>query len=264
MNQPIKRRALVLAVLALAALTAVTVRCSLGSSVPGTLLVYYYWSPATINGATSVEAAGVEFGRYDHVVLGEGLESPTHPGHDETTAIIELLDGTEVWGYVNLAASAENAPLSEIESRVAAWHSTGADGVFFDAAGADFGVTPGRLDTAIGYAHNLGMPVIVNAWSPQDVADHLEDGDYYFSESFVVKEGRVDPTWRQKAELVASLGLDTLAVTSNSASDRFDAAAWKEAVAAATEFGYDAIGWGEYLFSADDGSAPWRPRAPER
>jgi hypothetical protein len=246
-------------VAALAAGGVLVVRAFAGSeSRPGSLLIFYYWSPATINGAETVEAAAAEFGRYDHVVLGEGLESPDHPGHAETVSIIGMLGRTTVWGYVNLGASVENLPLPEVRARVEAWSRAGAGGIFYDAAGADFGVTPERVDAAVGYAHDLGMPVILNAWDPADVAPHLGDGDYYFSESFVVKEGRIDPAWRDKAERVASLDLDVLAVTTSDPTDTFDPAGWAAAVQAASEFGYEAVGWGQYVFAADDGVAPWR------
>lgn len=47
---------------------------------PGSLLIYYGW-PSSINGTFSVALAAAELGRYDVIVLGDGLSKDTHPDH---------------------------------------------------------------------------------------------------------------------------------------------------------------------------------------
>jgi hypothetical protein len=156
----------------------------------------------------------------------------------------------------------------------------GADAILFDAFGYDFGVTRERQNDAVGYAHSLGMPVMANAWAPADAfgstadPDHnplglatlLGAGDYYLSESYRIRLGEYQPEelWRIKADLLAAyraeLGFSVLSVTTNAPSDVYSEEKFFEAWEAAAAYGHLATGWGEYLFSADDGLAPYRAR----
>lgn len=228
-------------------------------SVPGSLLVFYSGTLKSINGLDDVDLAAAEFGRYDHVFFGDGAVDAGSGSYDDNAAIIGLLDETQVWGYINLGVTNGNLSRAEIESLVDAWKAAGADGIFYDAAGTDWGVSAERLGDAVQYVRSQGMPVTINTWFPEDADGFLQDGDFYFSESFVVKVGEIDPLWRDKADQVADLGYDVLAVTTNDASNDFDQDEWFTAFEAAAEYGYEAIGWGEYLFSVD-GFAPWRER----
>lgn len=249
---------------------------------PGSLLIYYSW-PSAINGTYAVPAAAAEFARYDRVVLGDGLELATHPDHANTAAIVaqvHALASTRVYGYVDLGVSTQNLSPAEIAQRLDAWQATGADGVFLDDFGYDFQVTRERQNAAVAAAHARGLPVVANGWNPADVfgrdvdpvhnptgaAPLLGAGDFYLSESCQYQAGAYPPAadWHAKAAAVAGyraqLGFGVLAVTTNDAANAYDPAAFAYAWHSALLWGYDAVGWGEYLFAALTASAPWRER----
>lgn len=255
---------------------------SLAGVAPGSLLIYYGW-PSGINGAFAVTAAAAEFAAYDDVVLGDGLELATHPDHANTVAIIAQVHATattRVFGYIDLGVSTQNFTLAEIGLRVDAWQATGADGVFFDDFGYDFQVTRARQNAAVALAHARGLPVVANGWNPDDVFGAAIDpvanpdgaptalgaGDFYLSESFQVAIGEYqdEAAWFAKAEAVAAyraqLGFDVLAVTTNDAANAYDAAKFAYAWYSALLCGYASVGWGEHLFAATTGVAPYRER----
>jgi len=255
---------------------------SLAGVAPGSLLIYYGW-PSGINGTFAVTAAAAEFAAYDDVVLGDGLELATHPDHANTVAIIAQVHATattRVFGYIDLGVSTQNFTLAEIGLRVDAWQATGADGVFFDDFGYDFQVTRARQNAAVALAHARGLPVVANGWNPDDVFGAAIDpvanpdgaptalgaGDFYLSESFQVAIGEYqdEAAWFAKAEAVAAyraqLGFDVLAVTTNDAANAYDAAKFAYAWYSALLCGYASVGWGEHLFAATTGVAPYRER----
>lgn len=228
----------------------------------GTLLIFYGW-PSCINGAASVAEAAAQFGNYDYVVLGAGLEIPTHPDHENTRTIISMLNDTTVFGYVDLGWSME--PMPRIKMRLRAWADLGVDGVLLDCFGFDFGVTRARQNTAVRFAHSLGLRILVNAWNPADAFEgphRLDRRDLYLSESFVLANGQYDPDWRAKAKQLAEyrrrVGFGVLAVTTTDGPYR-EALFWR-AWRAAGRLGYTALGYGEHWYSAADSLAPWRDR----
>ncbi len=253
------------------------------SGPPGELLVYYGW-PSLINGVESVAGAAAEFALYDYVILGSDLELNGHQDHDATVAIIAdpALSATLVFGYVNLGMIDEPLTLTEVENRIDLWQAMGVDGICFDAFGYDWGVTREWQNAAVGYVHSLGLPVVTNAWFPDDVfgddvvptynpngvPTEMGAADYYMSESYFVQQGAYQDYeyWLNKAEVLdayrADLGFGILSTTTNGPDDAYSQELHHAAWYAATDYGHVATGWGEYLFSADDNLAPFRPRPP--
>ncbi len=250
-----------------------------GSIRPGELLVYYAW-PSVINGATSIDQAAAALGQYDYVILGDGLQIDTHPDYANTVAIIahpEMVN-TKVFGYVDLGVTTQNLSETEYKLRMLWWSDIGADGIFLDDFGYDFGVTRDRQNDAVDFAHALPVPVIVNAWdpdhafartadptyNPRETRAALQAGDFYFSESFMVQEGAfVDGAfWREKAGKIdryrRSFGIEVLSVTTPGAA--YDEAQFHYAWHAALIDGHTATGWGEPSFSSVDAVAPYRAR----
>lgn len=254
-----------------------------GSSAPKELLIYYGW-PSAINRTFSVPAAAEELGRYDYVILGDGLQNPSHGDHANTISILAhpSMAGTKVFGYIDLGVATQNLSLSTIEQYVYAWKATGADGIFYDDYGYDFGVSRQRQNAAVDFAHAAGMPVVANSWVPADAFDdavdptanpaglptHLGPSDLYLFESHVIKVGQYAPEteWRTKAEQLAyyqgELGFGILSITTNSPADAYSETKFFDSWDAANLYGHDATGWGEYLFSSNDSLAPYRTRPP--
>ena len=83
------------------------------------------------------------------MVLGDGLEHPTHGDHAKTRTIIKLLvrEGVEVYGYVDMGVSTQNLPLATAQQYVDEWRAMGVTGIFWDDAGADMGVDRVRVRT---------------------------------------------------------------------------------------------------------------------
>lgn len=202
----------------------------------------------------------------------------------------EALADTFVIGYVNLGMTNGGLTLAEVYERVRQWEALGVDAIQFDAMGYDWEVTRERQNAAVDYVHGLGMPVVANAWLPEDVFDPSADpdwnpgglptrlgaGDYYLFESFWIRLGQapsLDPAapsgWTygyflDKAQRLATyqraLGFSILSVTTNSPADVYSQDLFNQAWDKAVEYGHTATGWGEYLFSANDAIAPYRPR----
>ena len=259
-------------------------RWPIGSSEglrPGALLIYYGW-PSSINGTYSVAGAAAELGQYDYVVLGDGLEKSSHGDHANTVGIIadpQMAD-TKVFGYIDLGVTTQNLPMAEITTRVDEWQATGAQGILFDDFGYDWGTTRQRQNEAVAYAHGRGMSVLANAFRPEDAfgsqvdpfhnpagtATNLNAGDYYLYESYQIRETAFvsEADWQAKSVGLqayrAAIGFKVLAVTTNDAANAYGEQKFFYAWYSALMDEYEAVGWGEYNFSAATAQAPFRAR----
>jgi hypothetical protein len=234
-----------------------------------------------INGSSSVAGAAAELGRYDYVVLGDLLEKTSHPDHASTVAILAhpAMTNTTVFGYINLAVTVENLPLSEIQVRVDEWQASGANGIFFDLFGYDFETARARQNAAVDYAHSKGMPVVANAFIPDDAfgsqvnaynpsgkPTSLNGADFYLYESHQIILGQYDAegSWRTKANALEafqkSLGFKILSVTTSDVGTPYDPNMFFYAWYSAVLYGHEATGWGEFDYSALSSSAPFRTR----
>jgi hypothetical protein len=255
---------------------------------PADLLIYYSF-PSTINGAATIADAAAEFGVYDYVVIGDGLQDGPgdplpHPDHANTVQIINHPNaaGTLFFGYIDLGVITNNHPLSEIERRVDAWQAMGIDGIFLDDFGYDYGVTRARQNAAVDYIHAQGLPVFANGWWPDDLfgdqvnasnpgglATSLGASDLYLYESHQVTEGTIVPesTWQAKANLLLAyqraLGFAVLSNTTIDAGGAYDQAKFHYAWHTAAIYGHAATAWGEFEYSAATSLAPFRARPVE-
>ncbi len=260
--------------------TVATTPTGLPGVAPAGLLIYYA-HPSGINGTFSVNGASAVFSQYPFVVLGGGLEQVGHPDHANTVAIMNhaATADTKFFGYVDLGLSTSNFTAAEIHQRIDAWNVSGADGIFLDDYGYDFGVSRARQNDAVDYAHSVGLPVVANGFfinevfgnqieaefNPGGVGTHLESTDYYLYESYQIRNGVFvdESTWRAKADALAAvrttLPINVFAVTTNIGAsfdqNKLDYAYWSAALD-----GYTAVGWGEGSFSSNTASAPYRPR----
>ncbi|HEX3151592.1 MAG TPA: Ig-like domain-containing protein [Gemmataceae bacterium] len=247
---------------------------------PGGLLIYYGY-PSIINGTNTTGASSAVFGQYSYAVLGANLELAGHPDHANTVAIMNnaAASGTKFFGYIDLGVSTNNYPTAEIHSRIDAWKTSGADGIFLDDFGYDFGVSRARQNDAVNYAHTANLPVVANGWviadvlgaqvnatyNPSGVATSLLASDYYLYESFQVTQGSyvTGPAWRAKADALAAARttqpIQVLSVTTTT-DGTFDQAKFDYAYWSAALDDHVGFGWGEQYFSASSGSAPYRTR----
>jgi hypothetical protein len=250
-------------------------------------LAIYYGVPSLVNGAGGdVARAVAAFAEYDVVVFGDGLEfddvvpsrKPAGAGpveHQRTKQIIAQLAGssrrTAVFGYVDLGRSQQLA-LDDIQERIWRWQSMGVSGIFFDEAGADFGVDRLRQNAAVDAAHAAGLRVALNAFNPDDVfrteagglRPRIGAGDAYLLESFAVRNGRIeDPgVWRERVHKAftgtTKSGAALWATTTTT--EGYEAALMDHAWHAAKQAGVQAFAWGEPSFGSVDSRLPFRPR----
>ena len=253
---------------------------------PKNVLVYYGF-PSAINNAWSVPAAAQEFGAYQYVLWGEGLNNPSHPDYSNAVAIAnhEATAQTRFFGYVDIGVNTRNLPMSDIQAQITSWHSMGLDGVHLDNFGYDFGTTRARQNAAVDFSHALGLTVVANAFRPEDafgdVADPVHNptgaaprlgaSDFYFYESHAVRLGQYEDasTWEARSDSVEAfrlrIGFRVLSITTTGTDDpgAYDEAAFFYAWHAALLYGHEATGWSEYGYSAggaSNGQAPFRAR----
>ena len=248
-------------------------RCKTGSGEgrgePGrlrSLAIYYGW-PSVAGGATSVEDAAARLAVFDRVVLGAGLERKQHPDHGSTRAILARLRGgrTEVYGYLALG-SATGLDRRAIAAAVEAWRELGAQGIFFDEAGHDFGTTRARQNLALEAAHRAGLPAFVNAFDPDDLFTGsppaaLRAGDSYLYESFGLRLGEPEPaavrgTKLAKLEVARRRGVLVFGVSTSRAPGDLSPGRWSELCKLARDARLDGVGWGTPGFGASDGRLP--------
>jgi len=253
---------------------------------PDSLLIYYGW-PSAINGAFSVSRAAMEFGKYDYVVIGDGLENGPgdpnpHPDHFNTLGIIHhpRTTNTHFFGYIDLGVITQNLSFGEIFRRIDDWKEMGVDGILLDDFGYDFGVTRERQNIAVDYAHQQGLSIIANGFRPEDVfspAVHpnnpsgdstaINADDFYLYESQQVTLGRFQSqaAWQSKARKIQrfqdDIGFGVFSITTNNPRNAFDEQKFFYSWFSAALYGHQATGWGEYVFSA---SGPGNAQAPFR
>jgi hypothetical protein len=237
-------------------------------------LCLYYGYPSYVNGGGGdVAAAAAQFMNCDVVVLGDGVEHPEHEENRPAAQIIAALNdaGKQVYGYVDLGVTTVNLDIATMQRYADEWRALGAEGVFLDDAGYDYGVTRARQDALVDYVHQLGLRVFVNAWNIDDVlADvdelqrpspsRLQAGDWYLAESWLVGGGAYMSLgdWAAKADKalgyarakgVHIAGVSTAAVNKAAAGDyklnKFKMGWWGAAM-----YGLHAWQWTDSAYSS--------------
>lgn len=274
---------------ALEEVTAQQVSHSPVNSAQKYLLIYYGY-PSLINGSVgNAASAASHFMKYDYVVLGAGLEDPAHPDHANTTSIITTAHYEPVtfFGYISLGVTpGNNYPMTgadSIQSRIDNWAATGVNGIFFDGFGYDYATSRDRQNQAVEYAHSKGLSVVANAWNPADafssdvhaiynpqgIASALSTNDYYLAQSYQIAIGDYvsEAGWQWKVGEIQKyreqIGFKVFTITTNSADDSYDQNKFYYAWYSSLLYDFEACGWGEYIFSADDNNAPYRARPVE-
>ncbi|HJZ75064.1 MAG TPA: hypothetical protein VKE51_25190 [Vicinamibacterales bacterium] len=265
-----------------AAVLAFAVVPRAGNVVPKRLAIYYGF-PSLVEGADgSVSHAVRVFSDYDVMVFGDGLElgdsSADAEWQQEQRLVGQIIARLHmrprkplIYGFVGLGRLQPLAD-AEIVRRVDAWRQLGVDGIFFDDAGRESGLTPSRRSAAVRAVHERGLSAFVNAINPDDLFDkdasraatpsELGANDALLIESFAVENSVVLPRDRVAKRAAAAFkwrertGVKVYAVTTT-VSGRFDASSVVYAERLAADLGVDAFGWGEPNFGVD-AKLPWR------
>ncbi|GIO12911.1 hypothetical protein J19TS2_24660 [Cohnella xylanilytica] len=149
------------------------------ASAGGNKLLIYYGTPEGVNGLWNADQAADLFAQYDHIVFGEGLELPSDGHHDSTAEVMRKVRGispnVQFYGYIDLDYTKIKYPMKELKRRTDLWLDMGADGIFLDDAGYDYGGTRIRFNEIVRYIHDKNMVAFVNAWNPDDVLSSAYD-----------------------------------------------------------------------------------------
>jgi len=229
---------------------------------PKRLAIYYGW-PSVVNGAGGdTNKATEELAFFDVIVLGDGIEHPSHGDHVKTEAVIGNLraQGKEVFGYVDMGASTQNLPIATAEQYVDEWAAMGVSGIFWDDAGFDLHVSRDRQNTLVNYSHNKGLAVILNAWNPDDVLTGsplipYTSNDYCLIESWMISQAYPNlyedlTQWQTRANKYfnnrKTSSVQLAAISSGPNEDNpFQYAWW-----GATMYGIDAFGYTNIEYSS--------------
>jgi hypothetical protein len=145
---------------------------------PRDLLVYYGW-PSAFNTLGSNEAVAKEMARYGLIVLGAGLQDPTHGDYANSSAIItrikQLNPKALIFGYV-----ATTEVIGTFQTKVGQWNTLGVHGIFMDMAGYDYGTNRADFNTRVDYVHGRSSANVcfVNAWNADHVLGTANDASY--------------------------------------------------------------------------------------
>lgn len=230
------------------------------------LAIYYGW-PSGVNGAFSVAGAIAVFKAYELLVLGSGLEEPSHGDHVNTVQIIAGLPKVQVFGYV-----ASTSDLALLKEKIDKWVTMGVSGIFCDVFGYDFGLTRQKQNEIVDYIHLKGLSAFVNVWNPDDAfspsgpeTTHLGLGDWVLAESYQIINDNYQSTedWLARSRKLVgyrkATGTKIAAVTTTD-SGIFDVDKFDYAYFSSLLFNFDAFGWGEKNFSALSGELPFHKR----
>lgn len=148
---------------------------------PRDLLVYYGWL-SSFNSAQngwSNEKVAQDMAKYSLIVLGEGVQDPTHGDYANSTVIIsrimELNPHAQIFGYVPTPQ-----PLADFQAEANQWNALNIAGIFMDEAGYDYGTNRVDFNTRVDFIHGLSKAnkCFANAWNMDHILGKTEDPSY--------------------------------------------------------------------------------------
>lgn len=175
---------------------------------PDNLLIYYGWlnSYNSAQNQWNNEKVAQDLAKADILVLGDGIQNPSHGDYSNTSVIIPrviaLNPDIKVFGYVTI-----NQDLSTFKTKAKQWDDLNVQGIFLDEAGYDYGKKREEFNERVAFVNSLDSACIcfANAWNldhilgtandtnypnatynPNGVESLLTEGDYVLLESFSV------------------------------------------------------------------------------
>jgi hypothetical protein len=148
---------------------------------PDDLLIYYGWMNSfnSAQNGWDNEKVAQDMAKYDLIVLGAGIENPSHGDYSNTSVIIPrikaLNPSAKIFGYVTV-----NQSLSNFEGKVDDWDDLEVHGIFMDEAGYDYGKTRSEFNDRVDYVHNQTYANIcfANAWNMDHIIGTTNDPSY--------------------------------------------------------------------------------------
>lgn len=148
---------------------------------PSDLLIYYGY-PNSFNSAVNGwdnEKVAQDMAKYGIIVLGDGVQNPSHGDYSNTTTIIPrvkaLNPSAKIFGYVTV-----NQSLNDFQTKASQWDDLEVHGIFMDEAGYDYGKTRSEFNDRVDYVHGLDDANLcfVNAWNMDHIIGTENDTGY--------------------------------------------------------------------------------------
>jgi hypothetical protein len=148
---------------------------------PSTLLIYYGYPNSfnsLINGWDN-EKVAQDMARYSLIVLGDGVQIPTHPDYANTQVIIPRVKALNpsalIFGYV-----VNNQTLANFQTKAAQWETLQVHGIFMDECGYDYGRTRADFNSKVDYVHGLAHASLcfANSWNSIHILSTENDPSY--------------------------------------------------------------------------------------
>lgn len=148
---------------------------------PKNLLIYYGWLNAfnSAQNGWDNEKVAKDLAKYNLIVLGDGVQDPSHGDFANTQIIIprvkELNADALIFGYVTT-----NQDLSAFTAKAAQWNDLAVHGIFMDEAGYDYGKTRDEFNERVNLIHGQSDANLcfANAWNIDHVLGTEEDASY--------------------------------------------------------------------------------------
>jgi len=148
---------------------------------PKNLLIYYGY-PNSFNSGTHGwynEKVAQEMAKYSLIVLGDGVEDPSHGDYANTQIIIPRIKALNpsclIFGYVSV-----NQTLVNFKTKTDQWNTLQVHGIFMDEAGYDYGKTRSEFNEVVDYVHEktYSKAAFVNAWNTDHILGTANDVSY--------------------------------------------------------------------------------------
>lgn len=148
---------------------------------PKDLLIYYGW-PNSFNSAQNSwnnENVAQDMAKYKMIVLGDGVQDPSHGDYSNTEVIIPRVKAlnpeTLIFGYVTTDQS-----LANFKTKTDQWDDLEVDGILLDESGYDFGRTRSEFNERVDYVHGKTYSNIAfaNAWNTDHILGTTNDPSY--------------------------------------------------------------------------------------
>jgi len=183
---------------------------------PKNLLVYYGWLNCfnpSINNYNN-EKVAQDMAKYDIIILGEGLQNPTHTDYANTQVVlprVKALNPTVlIFGYVNTLYT-----LADFQTATDQWDALQVNGIYMDEAGYNCGTTRSDFNTRIDYVRlrTYSNICFVNSWNIDHIIGTADDAEYPNStwNPSLVESKLIEKDWY----LLSSFSVDTVSFSGN-------------------------------------------------
>ncbi|MFC1453553.1 hypothetical protein ACFLQL_00045 [Verrucomicrobiota bacterium] len=188
-----------------------------GYTRPIDVLFYYGWLNSFNSAIHSWnnEKVAQDLARYEILVFGDGIADTNHGDYANAAIIIPrvraLNPKSVLFGYVQGPQDYTN-----FTANVDEWEAIGANGIFIDEAGYDFGLTRTQLNERVSYVHSMTNANIAfaNGWNIDNILGTNNDASYPNS-TYNVDLTASELTAEQDWVLLESFPINTTEWTTN-------------------------------------------------